>query len=89
KLLIQTLKEKIAVYNIVPEHLMIEVTETTAMHHIDFSIHIFERIRELGIRLSIDDFGTGHSSFLYLKDLPVNESKIDRAFIENLTPESK
>ncbi|WEV48497.1 EAL domain-containing protein [Acinetobacter sp. ESL0695] len=89
KLLIQTLKEKIAVYNIVPEHLMIEVTETTAMHHIDFSIHIFERIRELGIRLSIDDFGTGHSSFLYLKDLPVNELKIDRAFIENLTPESK
>ncbi|MCF9033423.1 EAL domain-containing protein [Acinetobacter nectaris] len=89
KNLIQTLEEKITQYEIDPNHLMIEVTETTAMHHIDFSIHIFKKIRELGVGLSIDDFGTGHSSFLYLKDLPVNELKIDRAFIKNLEPHSK
>ena len=59
------------------------------MHHIETSIQTFEKLRALGIRLAIDDFGTGHSSFLYLKDLPVDELKIDREFIRNLTPNSK
>ena len=68
---------------------MIEVTETTAMHHIESSIRSFERLRQMGIQLAIDDFGTGHSSFLYLKKLPVDELKIDRAFIHDLTLNSK
>ena len=76
-------------YNIQPQHLMIEVTETTAMHHIESSIRSFERLRQMGIQLAIDDFGTGHSSFLYLKKLPVDELKIDRAFIHDLTLNSK
>ncbi|MDH0193037.1 EAL domain-containing protein, partial [Acinetobacter ursingii] len=76
-------------YNIQPNHLIIEITESTAMRHIDMSIRTFERLRDLGIRIAIDDFGTGHSSFLYLKDLPVDELKIDRGFIVNLESGSK
>ncbi|MEB3768279.1 bifunctional diguanylate cyclase/phosphodiesterase [Acinetobacter sp. MD2] len=87
--LIARLQELIKRYAIRPEHLIIEITESTAMHNIEFSIEIFRQIRALGIKLSIDDFGTGHSSFVYLKDLPVNELKIDRAFIRNLTIGSK
>lgn len=89
KQLIDTLAKLIVKYNVDPSHLIIEITESTAMHHIDLSIRTFENLRNLGITLAIDDFGTGHSSFLYLKDLPVDELKIDREFIRNLSVGSK
>ncbi|WP_151706568.1 EAL domain-containing protein [Acinetobacter sp. TUM15064] len=76
-------------YKVNPNHLIIEITESTAMHHIEGSIRTLQRLREMGIRLAIDDFGTGHSSFLYLKDLPVDELKIDRGFIHELSVGSK
>ncbi len=89
KPLIETLRRLIEKYQIDPGNLIIEITESTAMHHIDVSIRTFEKLRNLGINLAIDDFGTGHSSFLYLKDLPVDELKIDREFIRNLSDGSK
>lgn len=76
-------------YHVNPSHLMIEITESTAMHHIESSIRSFERLRKMGVKLAIDDFGTGHSSFLYLKNLAVDELKIDREFINNLSVDSK
>ncbi|MFC6051382.1 diguanylate cyclase [Acinetobacter sp. Ac_877] len=76
-------------YQIQSDRLMIEITESTAMHHIDTSLRSFIRLRQMGIKLAIDDFGTGHSSFLYLKQLPVDELKIDRAFIKDLDQNSK
>ncbi|MFV5507603.1 putative bifunctional diguanylate cyclase/phosphodiesterase [Acinetobacter sp. 197] len=89
KQLFSTLEKLFAQYKISPRHLMIEITESTAMHHIDVSIRSFKRLRQMGIRLAIDDFGTGHSSFLYLKNLAVDELKIDREFIKNLAVGSK
>jgi len=89
KHLIETLEKLIQKYHVKNGNLIIEITESTAMHHIDDSIQTFEKLRNLGIRLAIDDFGTGHSSFLYLKDLPVDELKIDREFIRNLCEGSK
>lgn len=59
------------------------------MTHVEESIQIFKRLRQMGVKLAIDDFGTGHSSFLYLKNLPVDELKIDRAFICDLYAGSK
>lgn len=89
KNLFKNLEELLARYQINPNHLMIEITESTAMHHIDSSVRTLERLRDMGIQLAIDDFGTGHSSFLYLKNLPVNELKIDKEFIADLTAGSK
>ncbi|KAB0627579.1 EAL domain-containing protein [Acinetobacter gandensis] len=89
KHLFNTLEMLFDRYEISPAHLIIEITESTAMHHIDASIATFERLRKMGIKVAIDDFGTGHSSFLYLKNLPVDELKIDREFIHDLTPNSK
>ena len=89
KHLFSTLERLFDKYQINPNHLAIEITESTAMHHIDASIRSFERLRQMGIKLAIDDFGTGHSSFLYLKNLPVDELKIDREFIRDLSVGSK
>ncbi|WP_425915679.1 bifunctional diguanylate cyclase/phosphodiesterase [Acinetobacter sp. TSRC1-2] len=89
KHLFSTLERLFDKYQINPNHLAIEITESTAMHHIDASILSFERLRQMGIKLAIDDFGTGHSSFLYLKNLPVDELKIDREFIRDLSVGSK
>ncbi|ENW98684.1 hypothetical protein F900_02767 [Acinetobacter modestus] len=89
KKLFSVLEQLLEEYQIQPHNLILEITESTAMHHIDSSIRTLERLRKLGIRIAIDDFGTGYSSFLYLKDLPVDELKIDRGFLIDLQPNSK
>lgn len=89
KKLFNVLEQLLEQYQIQPHNLILEITESTAMHHIDSSIRTLERLRKLGIRIAIDDFGTGYSSFLYLKDLPVDELKIDRGFLIDLQPNSK
>jgi EAL domain-containing protein (putative c-di-GMP-specific phosphodiesterase class I) len=89
KKLFCVLEKLLEKYQIQPEHLILEITESTAMHHIDSSIRTLERLRKLGIKIAIDDFGTGYSSFLYLKDLPIDELKIDRGFLTDLQPNSK
>ena len=89
KKLFNVLEQLLEQYQIQPHSLILEITESTAMHHIDSSIRTLERLRKLGIRIAIDDFGTGYSSFLYLKDLPVDELKIDRGFLIDLQPNSK
>jgi diguanylate cyclase (GGDEF)-like protein len=62
----------------------VEITETTVMHNLDRAREVLLRLHEMGIRISIDDFGTGYSSFAYLRDLPVDEVKIDRIFVRDM-----
>lgn len=65
-------------------HLIIEITETMAMSDVAASIKVLRTLSDLGVGVSIDDFGSGHSSLLYLKKLPVNELKIDRGFVNDM-----
>jgi diguanylate cyclase (GGDEF)-like protein len=65
-----------------------EVTESIIAEDFDKVVHIMEEIKQLGIRFSMDDFGTGYSSLSYLKRLPVDEIKVDRSFISDLSNET-
>lgn len=67
-----------------PRFLTLEITESLLMKDIEHATSILERFRDMGLKLSIDGFGTGYSSFNYLSDLPVDELKIDKSFIVNL-----
>ena len=71
-------------HNMPMDKLVIEVTETAIMKQPDPAIKVLVNLDSLGARISLDDFGTGHSSFLYLKHFPVREIKIDRTFIHEL-----
>jgi diguanylate cyclase (GGDEF)-like protein len=64
-----------------PGALVIEITESDAMRDPDRSLVVLGALEARGVRLSIDDFGTGHSSLSYLDRLPVHEVKIDRSFV--------
>lgn len=68
-----------------PSNLKLEVTETAIMHDRESSLRVLVALESLGIKLSIDDFGTGHSSFVYLKDFPIAEIKLDRSFITDIS----
>jgi EAL domain-containing protein (putative c-di-GMP-specific phosphodiesterase class I) len=70
----------------VPAHLLIlEITEMTVVHEPELAVQILQELRLLGVRVSLDDFGVGYSSLSYLKDLPIDELKIDRSFVGHLS----
>lgn len=68
-------------YQILPSRLMLEVTEDTTMQDLGWNSHILRQLNALGVRLAMDDFGTGHSSLSHLSQLPVDVLKIDRSFV--------
>ena len=74
-------RELLERYGVAPGRLTLEITESEIMREPERTIATLTELRELGVRLSIDDFGTGHSSLAYLKRLPVHEVKIDRTFV--------
>lgn len=68
-----------------PSALGIEVTESILISNMDRAIEVLKRVRELGVPVAIDDFGTGYSSLAYIVTLPIDELKIDRAFVKKIT----
>jgi EAL domain-containing protein (putative c-di-GMP-specific phosphodiesterase class I) len=66
----------------------IEITESILIGNIERAIEVLTQIRQLGIPVAIDDFGTGYSSLAYIVTLPIDEVKIDRAFVKRITADA-
>jgi diguanylate cyclase (GGDEF)-like protein len=71
-----------------PNRFTCEITESVAMEDTQVTRSAFDRLRELGVHVSIDDFGTGHSSLATLRRLPAQEIKIDRAFVADVATDA-
>ncbi|MEE2731303.1 MAG: EAL domain-containing protein [Pseudomonadota bacterium] len=82
--LVNTVKRLVRETGIPPQHLMLEITETAVMENVDLAIRLLKQMKDIGVQLAIDDFGTGYSSLSYLKKMPMDEVKIDRAFVQDM-----
>jgi EAL domain-containing protein (putative c-di-GMP-specific phosphodiesterase class I)/CHASE2 domain-containing sensor protein len=82
--LLKMVRATLARHKLAPHHLILEITETTAMASQDGIVETLEALSAFGVRLSIDDYGTGFSTLDYLKRIPADEIKIDRSFVSML-----
>ncbi|MGI8903826.1 MAG: putative bifunctional diguanylate cyclase/phosphodiesterase, partial [Solirubrobacteraceae bacterium] len=84
----ELVREALDRWGVAGDRLECEISEHTVMADPQRAIGVLERLRALGVRLSLDDFGTGHSSLAYLKRLPLDEVKIDRSFVIGMSDDA-
>jgi diguanylate cyclase (GGDEF)-like protein len=82
--LVETVRTTLQQTRVKPSLIELEVTETAVMRNLNDAANQIERLRSLGVRIAIDDFGVGYSSLSYLRVLPADCVKIDRSFLENI-----
>lgn len=76
--------ELLAASGLKADQLVVEFTENRVFQNLDETLHILKSLRMLGVRIMLDDFGTGFSSFTHLKKLPIDGLKIDRTFVKDI-----
>jgi diguanylate cyclase (GGDEF)-like protein len=82
--LMEQIRTSLQRYRLEPQSLLLEITETGVMMDPDQVTSTLGQLADMGLRLSIDDFGTGHSSLVYLKRLPVHTLKVDKSFVVDM-----
>ena len=87
--LVEHLLDALKLWGVPPRDLVIEVTETAIISDLDKGAHILDRLAAEGVRVSIDDFGVGNSSFAYLREFPATELKIDRSFVTGMVQNAR
>ena len=83
--IISFIKQKLLAYQIEPQTICFEITETSVIYNYSNASQLITELKLLGCRFALDDFGSGLSSYAYLRDLPVDIIKIDGEFSKNLT----
>ncbi len=86
--LVERVASQLREHDLPPDILTLEVTETQIMADLAQASKVLDKLSALGIKIGIDDYGTGYSSLAYLHRLPVQELKIDRSFVSNLPNEA-
>lgn len=85
----RVLKDLLDKYGLMPEALSLEITETMFFNNADKLYSLLNRLREIGFRLEVDDFGAGYSSLNMLRDVPVDVIKIDKGFLDDTLTSEK
>jgi EAL domain-containing protein (putative c-di-GMP-specific phosphodiesterase class I) len=86
--LVELVADELRHSGIDPSTLVLEVTERVVMDNAEATLSLLNQLKGLGVRLAIDDFGTDYSSLSYLKRFPVDQLKVDRAFVSGLGDDS-
>jgi diguanylate cyclase (GGDEF)-like protein len=82
--LVSTVKRVLNQTGLDPRWLELEITESMLMQNVEQAVQILRELKEIGVYLSIDDFGTGFSSLSYLKRFPIDTLKIDKSFVDDI-----
>ncbi|WP_070000342.1 putative bifunctional diguanylate cyclase/phosphodiesterase [Cellulosilyticum sp. I15G10I2] len=87
--LIDEIRQVLSETQIKSDEIQMEVTETAVMEDIKASTRILKQIKDMGIKIALDDFGAGYSSLTYLQKLPIDIVKLDRDFIKNISSQGQ
>lgn len=85
----ETLCRALSLRHLPAELLTVEITEDVVLNELDTVATVLRRLRDYGISVAIDDFGSGYSALSYLRDLPIDEIKLDRHFIATVTSDTR
>jgi diguanylate cyclase (GGDEF)-like protein/PAS domain S-box-containing protein len=83
--LVEVVRDALMESNIAPALLQLEITESAAMQNIELTMKVLRELKDMGVSIAVDDFGTGQSSLIYLKAFPIDTIKIDKEFLRDVT----
>ncbi|CAL9612329.1 aminotransferase class I/II-fold pyridoxal phosphate-dependent enzyme [Streptomyces sp. enrichment culture] len=86
---VEQVGEALRTPGLVPGSLQLELTETVLLRHDDRIRSVLDSLKDLGVHIAVDDFGTGFSSLRYLRDFPIDVLKIDKTFIDDITQDTQ
>jgi EAL domain-containing protein (putative c-di-GMP-specific phosphodiesterase class I) len=86
---VEQLMDALNIWGMAPATIVAEVTETALARDMDLAVHALRRLRDLGMRVAIDDFGVGYASITYLHKFPATELKIDRSLVASIASDAQ